>query len=345
MFRRFLSTTAAIICVASFVCTSLIAVGNAAEPTQLGYERWTAAPAGEPWFSGVMFAHDFDSLYGTFTNTLELFETGKGGSKPPAGHRLIDIDRVGYDAKTGKIRGDVVWIKNVDNFKANSWLLYDLTEAEVQTIALLPNAFILDIENYGGLGEPQYAIILRDNPKQFEYVVFTHATTEDTMQLPDGSVRSLHQMFDDRENWRATDIDVMTMGGEYFDWPRIYDPNMTRYDVVFTRNHGQNQKETVVLEGNDQTILDYAGYGMQLTDFEDNCWKVKHYWPNKPHLMIFVAGGQPFNIRFNLAKSEWTAELEGIDYFYDIEDRYVRCIDIETHPTGGKNKDAVFLAN
>jgi hypothetical protein len=315
---------------------------QAAEPTPLGYERWTDAPASEPFFSNVLFDHDVESLYGSYTNELELFSTGKKGFKPQASHRLIDVDRV-YIDETGKPRLDAVWIKNVGDFKTNSWLLYDLTAADVQLVASLPNAFILDIESYGKEGDLRYMIILRDNPKKFAYVVFTDATTDDTVVLPNGSEKSLHEMFDDRKNWRATDIDVRAVGGEYFDWPQFYDSSMTRYNAVFVTNLGQNHKETVVLEGDNQTIIDYAGYGMQLVDFEDNSWKVKHYWPNRPHLMIFVGAGQPFFLSFDLATSEAAANLYDVEYFYDVEKMFSRCIDIETHPYGGKTKDAVFL--
>lgn len=95
------------------------------EPIYFGYERWS----NENVESGTAFALKPQEIYGKYADKWTLV-----GSPPPAvGYRLIDIEPVDMFGK----EFNIVWIKNDGNYKAKSYFLHGLTEAEVHAIAQL----------------------------------------------------------------------------------------------------------------------------------------------------------------------------------------------------------------
>jgi hypothetical protein len=279
------------------------------EPIYFGYERWS----NENVESGTAFALKPDEIYGKYADKWTLV-----GSPPPAcGYRLIDIEPADMLGK----KFNIVWIKNEGNYKAKSYFLHGLTEAEVHAIAQLDDLAILDIESYGSWGLPrQYAVIVRANPPGFNTTVLTGVTYSEI------------EDYLGRYNQRPVDIDMHQAEGEYPKMPKRYDESMNYYDAVFTQVISNfNKVDTFVAYGDLVDIWaiqeDYL-----LIDVENTGDWYQHYNPGQKYMYIFVDKG---NTTRHLDFLAYLPEHAFNFSFYDKEKEFSRCIDIEDGSEGG----------
>lgn len=288
-----------------------------AEPSEIGYERWTPTTN----LSGVILNKPPAWYYGTYADQMSLVNVPN--PRPRSPYRLIDIEISG-DEEQGYLM-DGVWVENKGDFKAESWLLHDLSAYDALSLAGFSDIVILDIEQYapywGELGP--YAMIVKRNVHEFEYELMLEVTRDVLLaKLALGE-------------WRAIDIDVL-----YND--ALLEPNdhaawqNVRYNAIVVKNDGGNFKVTRLRESeSSQDVADAAFDGMQLIDAEPilACVSVVVDCPSrvdgpcdrptcdpaKAFLSLYVDNGLPFEFKQQLPAAEVSSETLALGRSVDIE--------------------------
>lgn len=132
--------------------------------------------------------------------------------------------------------------------------------------------------------------------------------------------------------WRPIDIDVHQSPGEYVKFPSNYDENMNFYDAVFVSTQQlSNRRTTYVAFGTRNDINAANNYG-QVVDVESTGEHMQHYFPDRPYLYITVEAGSSFQFAEELTASQTVASQYDLQYYYDFEDLFARCVDLEGGP-------------
>jgi hypothetical protein len=280
------------------------------EPMYFGYERWN----NEKVESGTAFALKPAEIYGIYADQWTMF----GTPIPSCGYRLIDIEPADSLGK----KFNIVWIKNEGNYKAKSYFVHNLTEAEVHAIAKIDELSILDIESYEeGWGLPRkYAVILRANPLGFKTEILTGATYSELQEYL--------AMY----NRRPVDIDMHQPLSEYPKMPKRYDESMNYYDAVFTTVMQHHNKVDTWVAYGDLADIQAIQQDYHLIDVENTGAWYQHYNPDQKYLYIFVDKG-------NTTKHfDFLAYLPEHDLPFDFfieANQFSRCIDVEDGSEGG----------
>ncbi len=285
---------------------------QAGEPIPLGYERWSNTPV----TSGAVFSTDPASLLGVYADQWNLI----GPVRPSCGRRLIDID-IYYDPNSKKYLSNAIWIENAGDYKTTSYLVHNVSKADVEMIASIKSLVILDIESYNHSAfSTAYTLIVRSNPVRFATKVLISASYDEL------------QSYLANSQWRPIDIDVHQSPGEYVKFPSNYDENMNFYDAVFVSTQQlSNRRTTYVAFGTRDDINAANNYG-QVVDVESTGEHMQHYFPDRPYLYITVEAGSSFQFAEELTASQTVASQYDLQYYYDFEDLFARCVDLEGGP-------------